>query len=159
MDDKDNKIITFFDKGHDRKRGIVGYTNTFEKEMIYRGFTSSYVDKIKKISDNYTKEKFEGEEIIGFILPQDFANIHTMTSGAVVIFNDKHGVIDIDDYYYTSFKNALENAPYKEAFMDGKWHKVDYFFNYVCENYLTKAKLNKESEDWIYGFRALTFEC
>ena len=158
--DSDNRIIAFYDKNHEYHHGYIGYAHNFEeklKEIV--GKDDAYIERIRKASENYTKEKFDEDGIIGFILPQDFANVHTMTSGAIIIFNDKNGVIDIDDSYYTAFKHALEDAPCKESYVGGHWANADFFFDYVVTGNMSRAKLNREGDDWIYGFKAKNLAC
>lgn len=157
---KERKIIVIFaivknEEGSAFNQGYIGYSDTFLDALKDWSKQEDLHSFVKEILDEGKEGIFKKGDMKGFILSDDFSNIHTMNN-TLVIFNDEM-MIDIDDWYYSPFKHALENAPLLERYSvnSKEWIQVDCFIGYVENGNFMRIKTDLEKNDYLYAFTAI----
>lgn len=140
-------------------KSFVGYNNKLFIETLegYRGITPEIFDEISSLvkKDEIGKYTLSNEGIL-FVLPNEITKLHTQQY-PLIIFNDET-VIDIDEWWYSAFKDVLSNHSDENRFYTvdlKKWVNCDDLFTIADGGFLVKFKIDPQSDKYLYAIKSV----
>ena len=161
MEEKNEKIVFAIKPNIEKEShymvSFVGLSSYLKEGLIKFGYASNefntLCDDVKKLVDEGKEGKFIVNDCIVFILPESFTRLHTQQY-PLIILKDMDQVIDIDEWWYTPFKNLMFNTPKYEHTTDNKtWERGRSLEGALEDGYIIRFKTNDEDSDWLYGIK------
>lgn len=155
MIQKLNEPIEFNSKVTKKYRHCIGESPKMEEGLKrYMDDSSDWISTFKKVMEKNEEGKFYIDNFIIYVLPKTIAVMYTCQYPFIVMKNGK--VIDIDEYWYTPFKNMLAEH-YKcrvlDDFDDLNSEIDDTSFEYVEHSFAIKCTTDNKEDAPLVAIR------
>ena len=153
MNEEYHYIASFIGSSSQLKKGLKKYG--YES----KDFTGLY-EKINEVLKEGKEGKFIIDDAIIFVLPESFTRLHTQQN-PLIILKGMTDVIDIDEWWYSPFREMISNAQVFNYTKNNKdWNNTEYREDNLQGGSIVRFKMNTDDSEWLYAINCknITFD-